>query len=173
MVQISAQSTNRKSPWLVTPSFPTYSISFCKMEMIPRVPSHFGASFNSEASSGRVVSVHLLSGIRLSVTPWKAAHQAPLSSQSPGVCPYSSSLSGQGEGGENTRTPRTGGVMPQACALGRTRCDVGISQGPPHYAEGDSSIFKRNFFFLCIMVPKHMSFFSRCSIDLYQSWKKP
>ena len=48
--------------------------------------------------------------------------------------------------GSEGRTPETDGVMPQASALGRTRCDVGISQGPPHHAQGDSSIFERNFF---------------------------
>ena len=91
-------------------------------------------------AQGRVVAVQSLSGVRFFVTHGRQHTRLLCPPLSPGVGPCS--LSGWGEGGE---TPGTGGVMPQASALGRTRCDVGISQGPPHYAERDSSIFKRNF----------------------------
>ena len=80
VVQISAQSTKRKSPWLATPSFPTYSISSYKMEMIPWVPSHFRASFNSEASSGEGCSCSVAKWYQILCDPWTAAHHAPLSS---------------------------------------------------------------------------------------------
>ena len=144
MVQISAQPTNRKSPWLVTPSFPIYSISSCKMEMIPWVPPHLGASFNSEASSGEGCSCSVTKSCLTLCDPTDGS---PAGSSVLHCLPeFAETHAHWVDEGSEGRTPETDGVIPQASALGRTRCDVGISQGPPHHAQGDSSIFERNFF---------------------------
>lgn len=94
---------------------PRHSISFCKMEMIPWVPSHFGASFNSEASSGRGCSCLVAKWYQTLCDPMDGSTGSSVLTVSRSL-PILKLVSGQGGGVGDTQNRL--GVMPQASALG-------------------------------------------------------